>query len=59
MIRNIDQTGSNHPTVTANNCEMFYEIDDFTDPWVKDKETVRCSTVSVAAPSSGITGCQH
>ena len=28
------------PKVTANNCEMFYEIDDFTDPWVKDKDTV-------------------
>jgi pimeloyl-ACP methyl ester carboxylesterase len=28
------------PTITANQCEMFYEIDDFTDPWVKDKETV-------------------
>ena len=21
------------PKVTANNCEMFYEIDDYTDPW--------------------------
>ena len=28
------------PTVKANNCEMFYEIDDFTDPWAKDKDTV-------------------
>ena len=28
------------PTVTANNCEMFYEIDDFTDPWRTDTETV-------------------
>ena len=28
------------PTITANHCEMFYAIDDFTDPWVKDKETV-------------------
>ena len=28
------------PTITANQCEMFYEIDDFTDPWVKEKETV-------------------
>jgi hypothetical protein len=28
------------PTITANHCEMFYEIDDFIDPWVKDKETV-------------------
>src|SRR5262245_30193787 len=28
------------PTITANHCEMFYDIDDFTDPWVKDKETV-------------------
>ncbi len=26
--------------VTANNCEMFYEIDDYTDPWVTEKETV-------------------
>ena len=28
------------PTVTANNCEMFYETDDFTDPWRSDTETV-------------------
>ena len=28
------------PTVTANNCEMFYEIDDFTDPWRTDTETI-------------------
>jgi len=28
------------PTVTANNCEMYYEVDDFTDPWVTEKETV-------------------
>ena len=28
------------PTITANHCEMFYQIDDFTDPWVKEKETV-------------------
>ena len=27
-------------TVTANNCEMYYEIDDFTDPWLTEKETV-------------------
>jgi pimeloyl-ACP methyl ester carboxylesterase len=24
----------------ANNCEMYYEIDDYTDPWVRDKEIV-------------------
>jgi pimeloyl-ACP methyl ester carboxylesterase len=28
------------PKVTANNCEMFYEIDDYTDPWVTEKDTV-------------------
>ena len=28
------------PKVTANNCEMFYEINDYTDPWVPEKETV-------------------
>jgi len=28
------------PTIIANQCETFYEIDDFTDPWVKDTETV-------------------
>ncbi|MGO9263481.1 MAG: alpha/beta fold hydrolase [Candidatus Binataceae bacterium] len=28
------------PTVDANGCKMFYEIDDFTDPWTSDKETV-------------------
>ena len=27
------------PTITVNNCQMFYEIDDFTDPWVTDKES--------------------
>ena len=27
-------------TVTANGCEMFYEIDDFTDPWRTGVETV-------------------
>ena len=28
------------PTVDANGCEMFYEVDDFTDPWTSDKEAV-------------------
>ena len=28
------------PTVKANNCDMYYEVDDFTDPWVTEKETV-------------------
>jgi pimeloyl-ACP methyl ester carboxylesterase len=28
------------PTVDANGCRMFYEIDDYCDPWVTDKETV-------------------
>jgi pimeloyl-ACP methyl ester carboxylesterase len=28
------------PTVTANDCEMYYAIDDYTDPWVTDTETV-------------------
>jgi len=28
------------PTVTANNCTMYYKIDDFTDPWLPEKETV-------------------
>lgn len=28
------------PIATANHCEMFYEIDDFTDPWATDTETV-------------------
>ena len=28
------------PTVSANNCEMFYEVDNFTDPWRTDTETV-------------------
>ena len=32
------------PTVTANNCEMFYQIDDFTDPWRTDTETVWLQT---------------
>jgi pimeloyl-ACP methyl ester carboxylesterase len=27
------------PTVTANNYEMYYEVDDFTDPW-KTSETI-------------------
>ena len=28
------------PIVTANNCAMYYEIDDYTDPWVTEQETV-------------------
>jgi pimeloyl-ACP methyl ester carboxylesterase len=28
------------PIVTANNCDMYYEVDDYTDPWVTEKETV-------------------
>jgi len=28
------------PTVSANQCQMYYEVDDFTDPWITDKETV-------------------
>ncbi len=28
------------PTVSANQCEMYYEVDDFTDPWTTDTETV-------------------
>jgi len=28
------------PKVTANNCEMYYEVDDYTDPWVTEQETV-------------------
>jgi hypothetical protein len=27
-------------TVTANGCETFDEVDDFTDPWRTDVETV-------------------
>lgn len=26
--------------ITANNCEMYYEVDDYTDPWLKNKETI-------------------
>jgi hypothetical protein len=28
------------PIVTANNCAMYYEIDDYTDPWATGTETV-------------------
>ena len=28
------------PNVIVNNYEMHYELDDFTDPWVKEKETI-------------------
>jgi pimeloyl-ACP methyl ester carboxylesterase len=28
------------PTVDANGCKMYYEVDDFTDPWTSAKETV-------------------
>jgi pimeloyl-ACP methyl ester carboxylesterase len=28
------------PIVDANGCQMFYEVDDFTDPWTSDKEAV-------------------
>src|SRR5437870_13533341 len=26
--------------VTANSCAMYYKVDDFTDPWLSEKETV-------------------
>jgi pimeloyl-ACP methyl ester carboxylesterase len=28
------------PIVQANNCEMYYEVDDYTDPWLKQTDTV-------------------
>jgi pimeloyl-ACP methyl ester carboxylesterase len=28
------------PKIKANNCEMYYEIDDYTDPWATGTETV-------------------
>ncbi len=28
------------PVVDANGCKMYYDIDDYTDPWIADKETV-------------------
>jgi pimeloyl-ACP methyl ester carboxylesterase len=28
------------PKINANDCEMYYELDDYTDPWVMDKETI-------------------
>ena len=28
------------PRISANNCEMHYEVDDYTDPWLKDKDTI-------------------
>lgn len=28
------------PKITANNCEMHYEVDDYTDPWLKDTDTI-------------------
>jgi len=28
------------PTVDTNGCKMFYEVDDFTDPWMSGTETV-------------------
>jgi pimeloyl-ACP methyl ester carboxylesterase len=28
------------PTVDANGCKMYYEVDDFTDPWTSATETV-------------------
>jgi pimeloyl-ACP methyl ester carboxylesterase len=28
------------PTITVNNYEMHYELDDYTDPWQKDKDTI-------------------
>lgn len=26
--------------ITANNCEMYYEVDDYTDPWLKNTDTI-------------------
>jgi pimeloyl-ACP methyl ester carboxylesterase len=28
------------PTVSANGCEIYYEIDDYTDPWANNRDTV-------------------
>jgi hypothetical protein len=28
------------PTVQANDCEMYYELDDYTDPWLKQTDNV-------------------
>jgi len=28
------------PTIRTNDCEMHYELDDYTDPWARDVETV-------------------
>ncbi len=32
------------PTVDANGCKMFYEIDDYTDPWTSDKRNGLAAT---------------
>ena len=28
------------PKIQANNCEMYYEVDDYTDPWLKQTDTI-------------------
>jgi pimeloyl-ACP methyl ester carboxylesterase len=28
------------PTINANNCQMYYELDDYTDPWAADRQTI-------------------
>ena len=28
------------PKIYANNCEMYYEVDDYTDPWLKQTDTI-------------------
>jgi len=44
------------PKVQANNCEMYYEVDDYTDPWLKQADTIWLQHGSAAVPGSGITG---
>ena len=44
------------PKIQSNNCEMYYEVDDYTDPWLSRPILFCSSMVSAAVPGSGITG---
>jgi hypothetical protein len=40
------------PKIRSNNCEMYYEVDDYTDPWLKQTMS---RTLAPANPRSCTT----
>ena len=40
LSRRLRKRRVNVPKIQANNCEMYYEVDDYTDPWLKQTDTI-------------------